>query len=136
MRLEPLGDDGVLDGDVGGGPRDGEGLVAAPGRGHVVEDHAVAVGDGDGVLARGAAAAHAHADVPDDGVVGVGPGPAVAVDGDTLKLELVYRKSPSLLKGLVYISWGSLSGNVDAGRDHDAGLDVDHAADFEDDDTV
>jgi hypothetical protein len=91
VRLEPLGDDAVLDGDVLGCAADGEGLVATPGHADVVKDHAGALGDGDGVLARRAALAHADADVAHDGVVGVGPAPAVAIDGNALGSRRVRR---------------------------------------------
>lgn len=73
VRPQTLGDDGVLHRDAGAVAADGEGLVAAPADGDVVEDHVGPGRDGDGVGARVAPPAHADADVPHDGVVGVGP---------------------------------------------------------------
>lgn len=82
MCVQPLTDDRVLDRHIRDVAVDGEGLVAAPGDGDVVEDHVLAVGNGDPVLTRVARLAHAEPHVADDGIVGVGPRQSVAIHCD------------------------------------------------------
>ena len=83
--MQTLRDNAVLNGDVSDFRTGyGEGFVAAPGSGYVVEDHVASFCDRDSVFSAASAFSHANADVAHDGIIGIAEAPAVAVDCDTI----------------------------------------------------
>ena len=89
MGHQSLSHNTVLDGDVLRRstlvvPVDGEVLVLSPGKGAMVEDHVLAIGNASTVLVLAAHAAHAETHEAHDNVVGTRETDTVAIDGDTL----------------------------------------------------
>ena len=86
---QSLADDTVLQGDVVGAHAlavgvDGERLVLSPGKGAVVEDHVLTVGDTGTVLVLGSYPTHTETHMAHDDVAGTRERHAVAIDGDAL----------------------------------------------------